>query len=381
MTPVSTERQAANHRMAQLWAQLREDILSGQILPGARLPTQRQLSSKYGVAPATASVAMTRLAHEGLVVRTPGRGSFVADQLPAQHQILDFVRLQSPVDKRKTGWVLDWVEGLSRAANQHGWTGRWHHLTDNETAKLGELVEKLSSSKGVITFYLIPVEFPWLLYQRRVPVVTIHATRGGRGLRPQCYPQISYDREQSARMAMEHLISVGYSRIGYVGGASGSQERIAGFVDVARRHKMTIQAEWLVQFDWSIKDLNRLQGQVRRFFKAQNCPEAFCCESRDVALAVRSVAGDLGLKIPEDLALVACDCGDPEIPGDIGITTVAVSISETCQEAINALEQVRAERNTDHSRLWEPVMMPLHLHVKDSCGAKLRGVDIKEIGG
>jgi len=58
-------------------AGLETAIRDGQLAPGARLPTHRDLARRHGVALNTASHAMRLLAARGLVVGETGRGSFV----------------------------------------------------------------------------------------------------------------------------------------------------------------------------------------------------------------------------------------------------------------------------------------------------------------
>lgn len=62
---------------ASIAAVLGARIHSGELPPGARLPTHRELAHEHGVALNTATRAMRLLANRGLVVGEVGRGSYV----------------------------------------------------------------------------------------------------------------------------------------------------------------------------------------------------------------------------------------------------------------------------------------------------------------
>ena len=64
----------------QIADRLRALILSGRLAPEAKLPSQNQLSSRYGVARETVKTALRQLAIEGLIVTRQGSGSFVKAQ-------------------------------------------------------------------------------------------------------------------------------------------------------------------------------------------------------------------------------------------------------------------------------------------------------------
>ncbi|MFI7563790.1 GntR family transcriptional regulator [[Kitasatospora] papulosa] len=78
----------------------RQAIRDGQLVPGARLPSVRELADEHGVATATARAAMGWLRTEGWIVTTQ-RGSFVAQ---------DLANTATPADRlariRRTGSVL-----------------------------------------------------------------------------------------------------------------------------------------------------------------------------------------------------------------------------------------------------------------------------------
>ena len=74
-----------NHAGARpLWQQvaddLRDQITSSRLAPGARLPSETDLGYQYGVSRVTVRHAIQALADDGLVEAVHGRGTFVTDR-------------------------------------------------------------------------------------------------------------------------------------------------------------------------------------------------------------------------------------------------------------------------------------------------------------
>jgi len=72
--------------------ELEARIQSGDLPPGARLPTEAELQQEHNVSRATAQRVLNDLAQAGLVVRRRGRGTHVADS--ARH--VNLLRLVDP---------------------------------------------------------------------------------------------------------------------------------------------------------------------------------------------------------------------------------------------------------------------------------------------
>lgn len=68
---------------AEILASIRRRIASGELKPGDRVPSTRQITRRWGVAMATATRVLTMLQQEGLVVARPGIGTVVASATPA----------------------------------------------------------------------------------------------------------------------------------------------------------------------------------------------------------------------------------------------------------------------------------------------------------
>lgn len=78
----------------QIAAALRDQIASGELGPGDKLPPGSELTATYGVAKQTVTNALKQLQDEGLVVNRAGRGVFVRTASPTvadANELLDLI--------------------------------------------------------------------------------------------------------------------------------------------------------------------------------------------------------------------------------------------------------------------------------------------------
>lgn len=80
---IQVEASGDRPKFWQLYWQIRQGILQGELPPGSRLPTCRTLAQQVGVARVTVQAALAQLQAEGFVVSRVGAGTFVAHSLPA----------------------------------------------------------------------------------------------------------------------------------------------------------------------------------------------------------------------------------------------------------------------------------------------------------
>lgn len=83
----------------QLAAQLRARIISGELRPGDRLPSERQLQDEYGIERTTIRRALDVLRSEGRVTSRHGAGTFVREQAVLRRLTSDLL-----VRSDRRGW-------------------------------------------------------------------------------------------------------------------------------------------------------------------------------------------------------------------------------------------------------------------------------------
>jgi GntR family transcriptional regulator len=93
----------------QLKAAIEDRILSGEWLPGTQVPSERELCEQYAISRITVRQALTALVMEGRLIRTQGRGTFVASPRIEQQltQLTGFTQDMQARGKRPSAQVLE----------------------------------------------------------------------------------------------------------------------------------------------------------------------------------------------------------------------------------------------------------------------------------
>ena len=115
------------------------DLISGQLRPGDRIPTEVELSEQFGVARNTVREALDVIETRGMILRRAGSGSFVtwdpngaresvtaiaAETGPLQLQVIRGI-LENPEDCRRVGEAaretipVPWSKVLETAAERY----------------------------------------------------------------------------------------------------------------------------------------------------------------------------------------------------------------------------------------------------------------------
>lgn len=84
MTSFRAIEQSAVPLHTQVRERLRERIADGSYGPSARLPTESEIGSIFGVSRITVRQALGDLQNEGVIIKVPGKGTFVARARPSQ---------------------------------------------------------------------------------------------------------------------------------------------------------------------------------------------------------------------------------------------------------------------------------------------------------
>lgn len=105
--------------------------------------------------------------------------------------------------------------------------------------------------------------------------------------------------------ATEQAINIGYRKIAHLAGYQHiniGKQRYLGFVDAMKQYGIPIRPEWVIYGGFSENDGYKGFGEM---YRSGKMPELIFASTFPVALGVYKAAGELGLKIPDDIDIIS----------------------------------------------------------------------------
>ncbi|MDD3336083.1 MAG: LacI family DNA-binding transcriptional regulator [Eubacteriales bacterium] len=166
--------------------------------------------------------------------------------------------------------------------------------------------------------------------------------------------------------SVQHLYTLGHRRIAMLGGSVGANEassRESAYLQSMR--ELALRPFPLVQADGCAEGENALL-QLLSNCDAEQRPTAIVAFNDLVALGAMRQLSRLGLKVPDDMAVIGCDnqfFGPFLTPS---LTTCDLHVNDAIQYAVRLLIQSEGELIPSMRRKYESVLM-----IRESCGAQL----------
>jgi LacI family transcriptional regulator len=171
--------------------------------------------------------------------------------------------------------------------------------------------------------------------------------------------RVAVDDVAGGRLATEHLLGLGHTRIGFLGDQAdnpfhltSSQDRLRGYREALRGAGLAYREEDVLEGEHSRADARRL---ARVLLAPKQRPTAVFAASDTQAAGILEAARDLGLCVPDQLSVVGYD--DIELAEIVGLTTVRQPLFRSGQRGMQLL--LDALRGHPHPPARE--VLPLEL--------------------
>jgi LacI family transcriptional regulator len=124
---------------------------------------------------------------------------------------------------------------------------------------------------------------------------------------PSALPWVGTDHRAGAQEAVKHLIELGHRDIAHISGPLSykvSRDRQEGYLEALHEAGVAVPPEFILEGDFRVPSG---ASCGRRLLEARRRPTAIFAGNDLMAYGVMQAARDLGLQIPDDLALVGFD--------------------------------------------------------------------------
>lgn len=162
-------------------------------------------------------------------------------------------------------------------------------------------------------------------------------------------PSVAMDQARGYKLALEHLVSRGYTRIANAFGRAESlntQSRREAYESFMTDKGLPVLRE---AYQYSVFSSSDGEDAMRRMANGPELPQAVLCSNDYAAIGIWSEARKQNIQVPEQLAIVGFD--DIELSRVLGITTIHNPIAEQATQAFHRLWAVLGKQELQPQQL------------------------------
>lgn len=334
------------------------EVAAGRFATTEPLPPEAELATTFGVCRNTVRRAFFELERQGVIRRIRGKGTFLRPQ-PVVSRPTQLAAFALILPEVRRSLYPSLVRGFGRAAGD-----RMHQVmvcqTDNNVEKQADIILQLLH-KRVAGVAIVPTTVPETppyhiraLQDQNIPVVFCH-----RDVQGASAPCVTWNADEVGRMAARFLLDRGHQRVAFLSMVARyplSQAYADGFRQVMESHGRQLRQENVHFGNGAVTESAEVWA---RMFSQQNAPTAVFCHDDVCAEELYMWAMGRGMRIPEDLSIVAA--GDATRDGAIRKRVACVTIDEDRlgRTAADLLHDMNANAGTAQSIPAERTHVPL----------------------
>ena len=169
-------------------------------------------------------------------------------------------------------------------------------------------------------------------------------------------PWVDCNNVEGGRIATQHLLNLGHTKIGMVHGAKrskSSNDRRIGYRTCLQERGGEVHDDWSVEYT----DLSADPAPVIELFKKTNRPTALFVWSDDIALAIMHALRAAKISVPDDVSIVGFDSSAAATTAVPALTSVYQPVREMAAAATRMLiKLVRGEEIPTQDILFQPTL-------------------------
>ncbi|WP_088810493.1 MULTISPECIES: substrate-binding domain-containing protein [unclassified Listeria] len=340
----------------QISEQLERQIMSGELQVGAQLPTEHALAASHQTSRITSKRALSELENKGLVERIRGKGTFVKARsiskavtsmkqvlfilpFPGQHDLGNFTALMLPYLAEK---------------------GYHVHIQDESFLTQTHFFQLIEQYDGMIYYPETGNSNLDILYQlhfQGFPVVLLDKKMEGIP-----FPYVTADNFSGGYMAAHLLLSKGHTKIAFLNSrtiqeTSTVRERYMGYLRALFEAGISFHA-----LETNVHSEEAYAGIAEKF--VADGVTAIVAENDLMAIQFMKQAKKMGIRIPQDLAVIGFDNIQAAEFVEPSLTTISQNFEEMGRAAAISLQKQIQKKDVENA------IIPVSLIERESSGAR-----------
>ena len=319
------------HKYEQLKQIICRKIAKKEYMPGKLIPSTRELPRMFKVSKHTAVKAISDLIQDGVLYSEQGRGVFVGKTVKKikknNAKIISFI-----VHNINDYLISEVCRGVEAAAKEKD----YRVIVSNSACSIEKETENIrmleeTNASGAIIFPFFGrdnAEEISKLKQHNYPFVLID-----RVFSDIQTDYVVVDNVKGGFLAVKHLINLGHKRIGFIGFAETSTGigRLEGYQMALEQAGIPYDESLIVNtpHELALENMGRelnssfRHEEIEQLLNLKDKPTAVFCLNDFTAIGVIQRLQELGLRVPDDIAVVGFD--DLPISSMIGVPLTTVS--------------------------------------------------------
>ncbi len=246
--------------------------------------------------------------------------------------------------------------GLSTVASEHDY--RLMLALNKRTSYAALYHRRLVDGIVVVGNRIDDQNIPEVL-EKKIPLVAVPGYPQGSGIE---VPSVNTENFQSIYRAVSYIINLGHRKVAFILGHMNSKyttERLAAYKKALEDKKVPFDPRYIAESDFSRTDGFRLMGKL---LDLDEPPSAVICINDSVTPGALYQIHSRGLKVPQDISVVAIGCSDHLELFQPPLTTVRTAVIQVGQAAARMLIKI-----IETGQCPEPnIVIPSDLIIRES---------------
>lgn len=327
---------------------IEEQIATGQLCPGDKLPSENELSEQFGISRQTVRKAIGVLEENGMVRRVKGSGTYLSydrrENLEQRNSIAVVTTYVESYIFPKT------IQGIEKVLFDSGYSVQIS-FTNNTLEREKSILEDLLSRDDVAGVIVegtksgLPnpnIPLYRQLIAKKVPVLFINTYYPELDV-----PHVSLNDVAAAEKAVQYLIDRGHRDIGAILKLDDGQgrQRYLGYLSAMYAAGLSVTDSRMVWIDTD--ESKQLAYCMEKILNRVEACTALLCYNDQIAFQLIRILSQKGIRVPEDVSIISIDDSDLALHSEVPITSLPHPKEKLGSKAAEVLLQMIAGRKKD----------------------------------